>query len=138
MGPLAELGAQGWGDLQRSEARSSPAGATRQPGRADALEDATARTDGVGTASAAAALASRRAHELRHPPRPHWAPEGSEAAQALALLAAAEAKYAGLGGAAERAAVAAPAPTPVSEQRLLQVRAPYACPRSCHKRLAAG
>lgn len=126
--PLAEPGARDWGDLEGDEARSSPAGAARPPGKADALAVLGARTDGVASTSAAAALATRAAHELRHPPRAHWAPEGSEAAQALALLAATEAKYAGLGGVAERAAVPAPAPVPVSEQRLLQVRIPACAP----------
>ena len=126
--PLAELGAGDWGDLEDDGARSGPAGAARPPGRADALVVAGARADGVASAHAAAALAARAAHELRHPPRAHWAPEGSEAAQALALLAAMEAKYAGLAGVAERAAVPAPAPVPVSEQRLLQVRIPACAP----------
>ena len=132
--PLAEAGAGDWGDLEDDEARSSPAGAARPPGRLNALTVSGARTDGVASARAAAALATRAAHELRHPPRAHWAPEGSEAAQALALLAAAEAKYAGLGGVAERAAVAAPAPVPVSEQRLLQVRVPACAPRAAQAR----
>ena len=126
--PLAEGGAGDWGDLEDDEARSSPAGAARPPGRSGALAVLEARPDGVASARAAAALATRAAHELRHPPRAHWAPEGSEAAQALALLAATEAKYAGLGGVAERAAVAAPAPVPVSKQRLLQVRVPACAP----------
>ena len=137
--PRSELGARDWGDLEDAEGRSSPAAAARQPGRADAwaLMDSGAELDGVAKSGAAAALASRRAHELRHPPRPHWAPEGSEAAHALALLAATEAKYAGLGGIAERAAAVAPAPMPVNEQRLLQVRKPCARPLFLCRRLAA-
>ena len=124
--PRPELRARDWGNPEDVEGRRSPAGTVRQPGRADAwaLDEPGATLDGAASAGAAPALASGTPHELRHPPRPHWAPEGSEAAHALALLAATEAKYAGLGGAAERAAAVPPAPVPVSEQRLLQVPGP--------------